>query len=124
MTKMLNPSKYLKKRGVPQSTDHMKFKESRNKKFTGLVQREVFTPAHVTDAKAHQIFKSRFVDHVKSEGTPAAYEKSRLVIMAFNDPSKTDILTQAPTVQRASQLLQISLTASDITVKMMFCDVI
>ncbi|KAI0993411.1 hypothetical protein K3495_g14773 [Podosphaera aphanis] len=37
------------------------------------------------------------------------YEKSRLVIQAFNDTGKSNILTQSPTVQRSSQRLIISL---------------
>lgn len=44
--------------------------------------------------------------------------------MSFNDPSKIEILTQAPTVQRASQRLQMSFTASEKSLKMILRDII
>src|ERR1700759_188323 len=40
------------------------------------------------------------------------YEKSRLVIQAYNDEGKEMILTQSPTIQRASQRLIIALAPS------------
>ena len=58
----------------------------------------------------HAIFGSRFVDQIKNEGTEKAFEKSRLVVQAFNDSEKHRILTQAPTIQRASQRLIIALS--------------
>ena len=57
-----------------------------------------------------RVFGSRFVDQIKNEGTEKAFEKSRLVVQAFNDSDKHEILTQAPTIQRASQRLIIALS--------------
>ena len=49
-------------------------------------------------------FKARFVDEVKFAGTDKAYyEKSRLVVQGYDDRGKKEILTQSPTIQRASQ---------------------
>lgn len=63
------------------------------------------------DAAGFRVFGARFVDSVKSEGTPEAYEKSRLVVQGFNDDH--DYLTHAPTVQRASQRLLLALCVCD-----------
>ena len=56
-----------------------------------------------------RIFRSRFIDQIKNKGTVNAYEKSRLVVQAYNDDGKRSILTQAPTIQRASQRLILAL---------------
>jgi len=58
-----------------------------------------------------RIFNSRFVDEIKNEGTDKAFEKSRLVVQAFNDTDKDLVLTQAPTIQRVSQIIILSITA-------------
>jgi hypothetical protein len=52
------------------------------------------------------------VDEIKHPGTDKAYEKSRLVIQAYNDPRKNLILTQSPTVQRVSQRLILALAVT------------
>lgn len=59
-----------------------------------------------------RIFSSRFVDEVKNSGTDKTFEKSRLVVQAYNDLEKSFVLTQSPTIQRVSQRLIICLTAS------------
>ncbi|KAI0991798.1 hypothetical protein K3495_g16389, partial [Podosphaera aphanis] len=59
-----------------------------------------------------RIFKSRLVNEVKSKTTDSPYEKSRLVIQAYNDEGKEIILTQSPTIQRASQRLIAALAPS------------
>ena len=48
---------------------------------------------------------------MKNAGTAAAFEKSRLVVQAYNDQSKNMVLTQAPTIQRMSQRLILALAA-------------
>jgi len=58
-----------------------------------------------------RIFNSRFVDEIKNEGTDKAFEKSRLVVQAFNDTDKDLALTQAPTIQWVSQRIILSITA-------------
>jgi hypothetical protein len=89
------------------------FAESRRKEINGLLEKRVFelitfdaVPRHV------RIFNSRFVDEIKHPGTADAYEKSRLVIQAYNDQDKTLVLTQSPTIQRMSQRIILALTAS------------
>jgi hypothetical protein len=51
-----------------------------------------------------RIFKSRIVNEIKNK-TTKPYEKSRLVVQGYNDDGKDEILTQSPTIQRASQRL-------------------
>lgn len=104
---------FFKKKCIPQSKDIKKFEASRIKEFSGLMERGVFTPVHKDDAKEFRIYGSRFVDCIKHEGTPDAYEKSRLVVTDYNDNEKLELLTQAPTVQRASQRCRMALIASD-----------
>jgi hypothetical protein len=49
------------------------------------------------------------VREVKGKATSTPFEKSRLVIQAYNDLGKEVILTQSPTIQRVSQRLIIAL---------------
>jgi hypothetical protein len=42
------------------------------------------------------------VNEIKGKATNAPFEKSRLVIQGYNDDGKEMILTQSPTIQRAS----------------------
>jgi hypothetical protein len=86
------------------------FTSSRQKELDGLIKRGVFEFIRKTDAPDNaRIFNSRFVDHVKLEGTPKAYEKSRLVVQAYKDDGKKAVLTQSPTIQRVSQRLILCL---------------
>lgn len=101
------------------------FQASRLKKLNELLEKGVFKIINTEDLPARaRVFGSRFVDQVKNESTEKAFEKSRLVMQAFNDSEKHGILTQAPTIQRASQrliialslaILQLSLYLRDIT---------
>jgi hypothetical protein len=59
-----------------------------------------------------RIFNSRLVNEIKGKTTATPFEKSRLVIQAYNDEGKDMILTQSPTIQRASQWLIIALAPS------------
>ena len=52
------------------------------------------------------------VNEIKGKTTEIPYEKSRLVIQGYQDNGKEVILTQAPTIQRASQRLILALTPS------------
>ena len=45
------------------------------------------------------------VHEIKGETTVKPYEKSRLIIQGYKDDGKRTILTQSPTIQRASQRL-------------------
>ena len=61
--------------------------------------------------KGVRLFNSRFVDEVKHKGTDKAFEKSRLVVQAYNDQGKELVLTQSPIIQRVSQRLILCLAA-------------
>ena len=80
------------------------FIESREKEINGLYEKGAFEFVDASEIpEGTRIFRSRFVDEIKYPGTDKAYEKSRLVIQAYNDFGKDLILAQSPTVQRVSQ---------------------
>ena len=45
------------------------------------------------------IFNLCFVDEIKHFGTDKAFEKSRLVVQAYNDQGKDLVLMQLPIIQ-------------------------
>lgn len=108
-------------------TQGAQFKKSRQKEVIGLLERGVFKRVERHEIPSGtRIFRSRFVDEIKNQGTAKAFEKSRLVIQAFNDKEKHIVLTQSPTIQRVSQriilciammtlLVQTNLYLRDIT---------
>ncbi len=88
------------------------FTESRRKEINGLLEKGAFEVISISDVPSGmRIFNSRFVDEIKNEGTATAFEKSRLVVQAYNDHGKEEILTQSPTIQRMSQRLILALAA-------------
>src|SRR5579871_1486997 len=83
------------------------FTESRRKEINGLLERGVFMIVNEADIPRDiRIFNSRFVDEIRNSGTNEAYEKSRLVVQAYDDQNKNMILTQSPTIQRVSQRIR------------------
>jgi hypothetical protein len=106
------------------SNVYKSFTESRRQELNGLLERGVF---EIVDEKTlpeeSRVFRSRFVDTVKNEGTAKAYEKSRLVVQAYDDADKQEVLTQAPTIQRASQRLLLALVPSLPDVKIHLRDI-
>ena len=89
------------------------FIESRQKELNGLLEKGCFEiVAELEVPRGVRIFNSRFVDEIKNEGTDKAFEKSRLVVQAFNDTDKDLVLTQAPTIQRVSQRIILSIAAA------------
>lgn len=58
----------------------------------------------------NRIFKTRIIKSIKGKNTITPYEKSRLVVQAFNDQDKDMILTQSPIVQRISVRLPLSIS--------------
>ena len=75
------------------------FQESRRTEMAGLESQGVFKFITVAEVpQGVRVFKSRFVDDVKGVTTQAPYEKSRLVIQAYNDHGKKEILTQSLTI--------------------------
>jgi hypothetical protein len=62
------------------------FTDLQRKEINGLLKKGVF--AVVTDSDVPQgvrIFNSRFVNKIKHPNTNKAFEKSRLVVQAYND---------------------------------------
>lgn len=96
---------------IPQSKDHKKYFASRRKEIDGLIDRGVFMSASLSEERGHRIYGSLFVDYVKDEGTPEAYEKSRFILQGFYD--EQTFLTHAPTVMLASQRLLLSVAPAD-----------
>lgn len=88
-----------------------KFMVPRQKELSGLIEKGVFEIVEALEArlKGVRIFNSRFVDEIKNVGTDKAYEKSRLVVQAYHDHGKEAVLTQAPTVQRVSCRILITI---------------
>jgi hypothetical protein len=94
------PSVVIPKKTV---TTYVQYEASRKKELDGLLERGVFEIVDKDDVpQGIRIFNTRFVDEVKNAGTPDAFEKSRLVVQAYNDDGKKLVLTQSPTLQRSS----------------------
>ena len=88
------------------------FLASRQKELLGLLEKGVFQITNIQDVPpGARVFGSRFVDEIKAKGTDKAFEKSRLVVQAYNDDQKTTVLTQSPTIQRMSQRLLLCIAA-------------
>ncbi|KAI0997667.1 hypothetical protein K3495_g10519 [Podosphaera aphanis] len=107
MSRQLRAKGIIKTSGPP-------FENSSKQEMDSLIARGVFELI-LWDRKlldSVKIFKSRFVDEIKGKGTATPYEKSRLIIQAYHDDGKVEILTQAPTIQRASQRLMMALASS------------
>jgi len=75
----------------------------------GVFAFEMFDPAKHGGTR---IFKSRMVREVKGKATDTPYEKSRMVIQGHSDDDKELILTQSPTIQRASQRIIMAIAPS------------
>ena len=103
----------LRKDGVI-TTPGEPFERSQQQEIEGLIAQGVFEfiPYDHTKHLGVRLFNSRLVNEVKGKATATPYEKSRLVIQAYNDEGKELILTQSPTIQRASQRVLLALTPS------------
>ena len=90
------------------------FELSDQKEVDGLISRGVFEFTQYNPEKhgGIRIFKSRMVREVKGKTTDTPYEKSRLVIQGHSDQDKELVLTQSPTIQRASQRVIVALAPS------------
>jgi hypothetical protein len=58
------------------------------------------------------------VNEVKSKGTNSPYEKSRIIIQGYSNDKKKMVLTQFPTIQRASQRVIFAVAPSLLKQKM------
>ena len=75
------------------------FTLSRQKEISGLLEKGVFKLVNPEDVPADaRVFNSRFVDEIKNAGTDKAFEKTRLVVQAYNDLNKDRVLTQSPII--------------------------
>ena len=111
--KDLELSKQFRKEGKI-ITPGAPFEAATKKEIDALIARGVFKFEQF-DPKVHggtRIFRSRIVNEVKGKATNSPYEKSRLVVQGYNDSEKEAILTQSPTIQRASQRLMVAVAAS------------
>ncbi|KHJ31170.1 hypothetical protein EV44_g1525 [Erysiphe necator] len=87
------------------------FERSDQIEIDNLIQQGVFEFMKF-DKNTHsdiRFFKSRFVREIKHDSGGKPYEKSRLVIQGYGDEEKREILTQSPTIQRASQRLMFAI---------------
>jgi hypothetical protein len=79
------------------------FQASRQKEITRLLEKGVFEITKLENVLSGiRLFNLRFVDEVKNARTDTTFEKSRLVVQAYNDEEKRLVLTQLPTIQRVS----------------------
>jgi hypothetical protein len=71
------------------------FEASRRKEIEGLIARGVFEiiDSDSEEIRNARIFGSRTVNEIKGKETTTPYEKTRLVIQAFNDEGKKAVLT-------------------------------
>ena len=53
----------------------------------------------------------QFVDEIKNPRIDTTFEKSRLVVQAYNNEEKDLVLNQSPTIQRVSQRLILCIAA-------------
>ncbi|POS81609.1 hypothetical protein EPUL_006437, partial [Erysiphe pulchra] len=80
------------------------FKTSRIIECRGIVNRKV--TSHVAKDRippGTHIYKAKFIDEIKNKNSNDWFEKSRMCIAAWGDKEKWTVLTQSPTIQRASQ---------------------
>ncbi len=94
---------------------NLTFVESRKKEINGLLEKRVFELITLDQVFENvRIFNSRFVDEIKHSGISQAFEKSRLVVQAYNDQEKDLVLTQVLTIQRMSQRIILVIASSTI----------
>ena len=81
------------------TTDRAPFNASTKQEIDSLIARGVFSFEQFNASKhsSKRVFKLRIVKEVKGKNT-LLFEKSRLVIQAYNDIGKEVILTQSPTI--------------------------
>jgi hypothetical protein len=107
------PRKYPVLTGLADIEIYLQYDASRQKELNGLLEKGVFEICDLGDVpQGVRLFNSRFVDEVKFPGTDKAFEKSRLVVQAYNDQEKELVLTQSPTIQRVSQRLILCIAAT------------
>ena len=105
--------------------NHHPYVESRKKKMIELIEKRMFISINKKKmSEGMRIFNSRFVDEMKNVDTNSAFEKSRLIVQAYNDSIKHFVLTQSPTIQRVSQRLILCFAAIIFSTKLYLRNVI
>lgn len=84
------------------------FEVSQMSEFNSLIIRGVFTLVSASDSNEYRFYGSQFVSAIKNDEKPAAFEKSRLSVQAYND-SGHGLHTHEHTVQGLSQRLLLTL---------------
>jgi hypothetical protein len=76
------------------------FERSQRQEINGLIARGVFEFVQYDPIKHSgiRIFNSRLVNKIKGKTTNTPFEKSRLVVQAYNNKGKELILTQSLTI--------------------------
>lgn len=108
---------------LTQSNDHHKFGHSRDKEIFGLLEQGVFAFEPCSMSEGSCLFKSHFCAYTEDKGLPTDFEKSRFVVMAYNDTDH-GYITHAPNVQRSSQRLLLCLAACGTSLTLFARDVI
>jgi hypothetical protein len=87
------------------------FKESQRIEIEALIDNGIFRIKPYDSIKhgKFRIFKSRIVNEIKGKATNSFYEKSRIIIQGYSDDGKKIMLTQSPTIQRASQKMILAM---------------
>lgn len=75
-------------------TQRVQYIASGQKEIAKLLEKSIFKVFTTEDISSNiQIFNSRFVDEIKNLDTDKAYDKSWLVVQAYNDQERNLILT-------------------------------
>lgn len=90
------------------SNENELFRSSRTEEIKALVDAGCFEIAPAIEADGHRIYRSRFVDKVKPDGTM----RSRLCVAACNDQSH-GLFTASPTMKRISLRLFLTIAATE-----------
>ena len=70
------------------------FTKSQHKEINGLLEKSAFEVILISDVPSGmRIFNSHFVDEIKNKGTATSFEKSRLIVQAYKNNDKEEILT-------------------------------
>ena len=115
--------------GIPISTTapwEPQFTALHHKEITGLLEKGVFEIIKLENVPPSTcLFNSWFVDEVKHKGTTQAFEKSRLVVQAYNNTRKEVVLTQSLTIQQVSQwlILCIAVIMDGKGIHLYLCDI-
>src|SRR5438045_7535975 len=73
------------------------FHSSHQKELTGLLEKGIFQIVNLADVPSRsRLFNSQFIDEIKNLGTDTAFEKSRLVMQAYNDDERNWFLPSPP----------------------------